>query len=261
MNQVDDHGANQQGEEARLCSSQAVQIDIQGSGLVANLSAPADLARWIDHTQLKADATDAAFDQLCEEARTWGFKSVCVNSSRVAYVAEKLRDTDILVCAVVGFPLGQAASRVKAFEARCCMEDGASEIDMVINVGQLKSGNLNVVEEDIRSVREAMKRDAVLKVILETSLLTDEEKVAACRLAKAAGADFVKTSTGFGGGGATPEDVALMRKTVGSEMGVKASGGVSTYPRALQLLAAGANRIGAGASVALVTGRQGDGGY
>lgn len=226
-----------------------------------DLSEPAALAKYIDHTMLMPDAPDAAFDKLCEEAKRWGFKSVCVNSSRIPYVAKLLRGSDVKLCAVIGFPLGQVDSRSKAFEARRCIEEGCTEIDMVINVGQMKSGNLKYVEEDIRTVRRAMRKNSLLKVIIETSLLTDDEKVLACQIAKRAGAQFVKTCTGFAGGGATPEDIALMRRTVGPDMGVKASGGVRNYPRAVQLIAAGANRLGAVASVAVVTGQEGQGGY
>ena len=226
-----------------------------------NLSEPAALAKYIDHTMLMPDAPDSAFDKLCDEAKRWGFKSVCVNSSRVAYVAKLLRGTDVKLCAVIGFPLGQADSRSKAFEARRCIEEGCTEIDMVINVGQLKSGNLKYVEEDIRTVRRAMRKNSILKVIIETSLLTDDEKVLACQISKRAGAEFVKTCTGFAGGGATPADIALMRRTVGPEMGVKASGGVRNYPRAVQLIQAGANRLGCVSSVAVVTGEEGQGGY
>jgi len=222
---------------------------------------PASLAKYIDHTALRPDATDAAFDKLCEEAKRWGFKSVCVNSSRVPYVVKLLRGTQIDVCAVVGFPLGQADTATKAFEARRCIEEGCSEIDMVLNVGQLKSGHLEYCEEDIRRVREAIRKDNVLKVIIETGLLANDEKVLACQIAKRAGAEFVKTCTGFSGGGAIPEDIVLMRRTVGPDMGIKASGGVRNYPRAVQLISAGANRIGTSSSVAIVTGQKGDGGY
>jgi deoxyribose-phosphate aldolase len=224
-------------------------------------SAPAALAKYIDHTMLKAEAPDAAFDQLCEEAIQWKFCSVCVNSGRVRYVTQKLQGTGIKVCAVIGFPLGQMDSRAKAFEARRCIADGANELDMVINVGALKSGNLKLVEEDIRAVRRAIRSNTVLKVIIETSLLNDDEKVIACQLSKKAGADFVKTCSGFSGGGATPEDIALMRRTVGPDFGVKASGGMRNYPRAVAILAAGANRIGAVSSVAIVTGQEGEGAY
>lgn len=222
---------------------------------------PASLAKYIDHTMLKPEAPDAAFDQLCAEAVEWGFYTVCVNSSRVRYVAKKLQRTDVKVAAVIGFPLGAMDSRAKAFEARKCIEDGAAELDMVMNIGAMKTGNLKLVEEDIRAVRRASRANTVLKVIIETGLLTDEEKVLACQIAKKAGADFVKTCTGFAGGGATPADISLMRRTVGPEMGVKASGGLRNYPRAVQILAAGATRIGAVSSVAIVTGQEGEGGY
>ena len=222
---------------------------------------PASLAKYIDHTMLMPDATDAAFDKLCAEALEWGFYSVCVNSGRVAYVARKLRGTDVKVCAVIGFPLGAMDSRAKAFEARRCVEDGAVELDMVLNIGALKGGNLKLAEEDIRAVRRASRANSVLKVIIETSLLSDDEKVLACQIAKKAGANFVKTCTGFAGGGATPADISLMRRTVGPDFGVKASGGMRNYPRAVQILAAGANRIGAVSSVAIVTGQEGQGGY
>lgn len=218
-----------------------------------DLPEPAALAKYIDHTMLKPDAIDADFDKLCDEAKRWQFKSICINSSRVAYCAGILRGSDVKLCAVVGFPLGQAASSVKAFEARLCLEEGCAEIDMVMNVGQLKSGNLKYVEEDIRTVKCTMCKGSLLKVIIETALLTDEEKVLACQIAKQSGADFVKTCTGFSGGGATPEDIALMRRTVGPEMGVKASGGIRSYSSAVQLIAAGATRLGTTSSVAIVT--------
>jgi len=217
---------------------------------------PGDLPKYIDHTLLKPDAPAAAFDTLCDEAIKWNFKAVCVNSSRTAYVAKKLRNSGVLVCAVAGFPLGAMDSRSKAFEARRCIEDGAQEVDMVLNVGFLKCGNLKGVEEDIRAVRRATRNTTVLKVIIETGLLTDDEKVIACQLAKKAEADFVKTCTGFLGGGATPEDIALMRRTVGPEMGVKASGGITSYDQAVALIAAGASRLGTSRSVAIVSGRE-----
>ena len=221
----------------------------------------AELAAMIDHTLLRPEASTAAFDKLCQEAVQHKFYSVCVNSSRAAYVARKLQGTSVKVCAVVGFPLGAMTSRSKAFEARDAISDGAAEIDMVINVGLLKSGDLAGVEEDIRAVRRATRGTTVLKVILETALLTQDEKVIACELAKKAGADFVKTCTGFSGGGASVEDVALMRRTVGKEMGVKASGGIRTYKSALALVAAGATRIGSGSGVAIVTGSESGGSY
>lgn len=220
-----------------------------------------EMAKYIDHTLLKPEAPRSAYDKLCDEAIKHGFKSVCVNSSWVAYVSKKLQRTEVLVCAVVGFPLGAMDSRAKAFETRRAIEDGAREIDMVINVGALKSGNLKLVEEDIRAVRRATRGTTVLKVILETCLLSDDEKVLACEIAKKAGADFVKTSTGFGGGGATVEDVALMRRVVGPKMGVKASGGIRDFAKASAMITAGASRIGAGAGVAIVTGAPGQGSY
>jgi len=223
--------------------------------------APGDIARYIDHTMLRPEAPTAAFDKLCQEAIQYKFFSVCVNSCRVAYVARKLQGSEVRVCSVVGFPLGSMTSRSKAFETREAIEDGASEIDMVINVGLLKSGDYHGVEEDIRSVRRATRGNTLLKVIIETVLLTQEEKVMACELSRKAGADFVKTCTGFGGGGATAEDISLMRRVVGREMGVKASGGVRTYKNAITMIGAGASRIGCVASVAIVTGAEGTGSY
>jgi deoxyribose-phosphate aldolase len=223
--------------------------------------APADVARYIDHTMLRPEAPTAAFDKLCEEALKYRFFSVCVNSCRVAYVARKLQGSGVKVCSVVGFPLGAMTSRSKGFETREAISDGASEIDMVINIGLLKSGDTRAVEEDIRSVRRATRGTTILKVIIETALLSQDEKVLACELAKKAGADFVKTCTGFSGGGATVEDIALMRRVVGREMGVKASGGVRTYKSALAMIDAGASRIGCVASVAIVTGAEGAGSY
>jgi len=222
---------------------------------------PAGLAKYIDHTMLMPDAPDAAFDKLCDEALEWGFFSVCVNSSRVKYVAKKLQGTPVKVSAVIGFPLGAMDATSKAFEARRAVSDGAHELDMVMNIGAMKSGDIKLVENDIRAVRRATRGTTILKVIIETSLLTDDEKVLACEISKRAGADFVKTCTGFAGGGATPHDISLMRRTVGPDMGVKASGGMRNYPRAIQILAAGANRIGAVSSVAIVTGQEGQGGY
>ncbi|MFW5842427.1 MAG: deoxyribose-phosphate aldolase [Spirochaetota bacterium] len=220
---------------------------------------PAELAKYIDHTLLKPDAPTSGFDKLCEEAIQYGMKSVCVNSSRVPYVARKLQGTKVQVCAVVGFPLGAMSSRSKAFEARDAISEGAAELDMVLAVGHLKSKEYDYVLEDIRSVRRATRSNTVLKVIIETSMLSEEEKVIACELSKKAGADFVKTSTGFGGGGATVEDISLMRSVVGPEMGVKASGGVRDYDKALLMIGAGADRIGAATSVPIVTGVRGTG--
>lgn len=220
------------------------------------------LASYIDHTLLKPDATVGEIDQLCSEALAQRFASVCVNGAWVKRCAEILRGSGVLVCSVIGFPLGAMASEVKAYEARRAIEDGACEIDMVQNVGALKSGFDDFVERDIALVAEVCHRmGARLKVILETALLTDPEKVRACELAVRAGADFVKTSTGFSRGGATAADVALMRGTVGPRVGVKAAGGVRDQASAQALIAAGATRIGASASVAIVRGQGGSGGY
>jgi len=212
------------------------------------------LAKYIDHTLLKPEGTREQIDKLCAEAVEYGFYSVCVNASWTAYCARKLRGTPVKVCTVVGFPLGAMDGRAKGFETRGAVENGADEIDMVMNVGALKSGDLKTVEEDIRWVLRACRSTTVLKVIIETALLTDEEKVLACQIAKRAGAHFVKTSTGFASGGATAADVALMRRTVGLELGVKAAGGVRSTEDALAMIQAGASRIGATASVAIVTG-------
>lgn len=219
------------------------------------------VAGTIDHTQLKPDATLAQFDQLCEEAKQYKFKSVCVNSSRVEYVAKKLQGSSVLICAVVGFPLGAMTSKAKAFETREAISAGADEIDMVINIGALKSGDYKLVEEDIRAVRRATRATTVLKVIIETSMLTQDEKVVACELAEKAGADFVKTSTGFGGGGATVEDVQLMRRVVSDNVLVKASGGIRDFKTAQALLSAGASRLGIGSSIAVMTGATVSGNY
>jgi len=217
------------------------------------------LASLIDHTLLKPDATRTDIEQLCREAAQFCFASVCVNPNWVPLCRELLRDSGVKVCTVIGFPSGAHAPDVKAYEARRAVEQGAEEIDMVINIGALKSKDYALVEMDIRGVVQASGRDTVVKVILETSLLTREEKIMACSLAKAAGADFVKTSTGFAGGGATVEDIELMRDTVGPEMGVKASGGVRTRDDAEKLVAAGATRLGASAGVKIVRGES-DGG-
>ena len=215
---------------------------------------PEELAGYIDHTLLKPGATEEQIAQVCEEAQQYKFKSVCVNSSWVSFVAKKLRGTPVKVCSVIGFPLGEMATRSKAFEARNAIADGAHELDMVINVGALKSRNLKLVEEDIRAIKRSCRSTTLLKVIIETSLLTEEEKVLACEISKKAGADFVKTSTGFTGEGAKVEDVALMRRIVGPKMGVKASGGIRDYKTAVAMINAGANRIGAGGSVAIMKG-------
>ncbi|MHB2026214.1 MAG: deoxyribose-phosphate aldolase [Elusimicrobiota bacterium] len=211
------------------------------------------VARYVDHTLLKPNATQDEVAKLCGEARAYCFASVCINPSYVALCAQLLKESGVKVCTVVGFPLGSTTPTVKAIEARDAIANGADEIDMVINVGALKSGNDAAVLDDIKAVREAA-RGRVLKVILETSLLSREEKIRACLLSKRAGADFVKTSTGFGGGGATVEDVRLMRETVGPLMGVKASGGIRDAEAARAMIAAGASRLGTSASVAIVGG-------
>lgn len=210
------------------------------------------LASYIDHTVLKADAQTKDVEKICKEAAEYIFASVCVNPSNVLQAAELLKGTAVKVCTVVGFPLGATLPESKAFEAQAAINAGATEVDMVINVGALKSGQLDIVEQDIKAVADACKGKALLKVILETCLLTDEEKVTACQLSKKAGADFVKTSTGFSTGGATVEDIRLMRQTVGSEMGVKASGGIRDLATAMSMIEAGATRIGASASVNIV---------
>jgi deoxyribose-phosphate aldolase len=217
--------------------------------------APTDgsLSHLIDHTLLKGDATQDQIARLCFEARKHSFASVCVNPSYVALCADLLKGSDVPICTVVGFPLGATSTEAKTFETQKAIRDGATEVDMVINVGALKSRDYEVVERDIASVAEACHvAGAILKVIIEAALLTDEEKVAACQLAKVAGADFVKTSTGFGPGGATAEDVALMRRVVGPRIGVKAAGGVSSYADAKKMIAAGATRIGASAGVRII---------
>jgi deoxyribose-phosphate aldolase len=220
------------------------------SGAVEN--APCSyVAPLIDHTILKPDATKDELRKVCDEARRFGFATVCVNSSNVRFVAACLEGSSVLPIAVVGFPLGAATTGAKSFETREAIRNGAKEIDMVINIGALKSKDYEYALDDIRAVVEAAGSIPV-KVILETSMLDRDQKVIACALAKAAGAAFVKTSTGFGGGGATPEDVALMRQVVGEDMGVKASGGVRTIDDANRVIEAGASRIGASSSVAIV---------
>ncbi len=216
------------------------------------------IAAMIDHTLLKPDATPDQIAQLCYEARKYGFASVCVNPSHVKLCAQLLKNSPVKVCTVIGFPLGATDPDVKAFETARAIDNGATEIDMVINIGALKSNDYDMVAKDIAGVvRVAHDRGAIVKVILETALLTREEKIAACLVSKEAGANFVKTSTGFGGGGATVEDVLLMREVVGPEMGVKASGGVSDFVDAQKMVAAGATRIGASAGVKIVGGAAG----
>ena len=220
---------------------------------------PMDLAKYIDHTLLKPEATAEQIDELCAEAREYHFASVCINPTWVKRSADNLRGTNVVTCTVIGFPLGATTTAIKAMEARRALRDGAREVDMVLNVGALKSGAYDQVREDIAKVAEAAHEvGGLCKVILETALLTDEEKVIASSLAKEAKADFVKTSTGFGSGGATVYDVALMRETVGPDMGVKASGGVRTLEDVEDMIAAGASRIGASAGVQIVSGDEGD---
>ncbi|RME26446.1 MAG: deoxyribose-phosphate aldolase [Deltaproteobacteria bacterium] len=221
---------------------------------------PGQLARYIDHTLLKPTATRADIVRVCEEARRYGFASVCVNSTWIGLVARLLEGSRVKPICVVGFPLGAMSTAAKAAETRLAIADGAQEIDMVIDIGALKGGDHDKVYDDIRAVVEAAQGRPV-KVILETSLLERDEKIVGCAIAKAAGAAFVKTSTGFAGGGATVEDVRLMRAVVGPDMGVKASGGVRTADDARAMIDAGANRIGASASVAIVSGGTGSGGY
>ncbi len=210
-----------------------------------------NLAKYIDHTILKSDATRAEVIAICEEAKEYGFASVCVNQYNTSLVKEQLEGSDVLVCTVVGFPLGAVTKKVKAFETGLAVSQGADEIDMVINIGALKDGLNDLVYEDIKAVVEAANGKTV-KVIIETCLLTDEEKVRACELALKAKAHFVKTSTGFSTGGATVEDVKLMKATVGDQALVKASGGVRDYDGAMAVIEVGANRIGASSGVKIV---------
>lgn len=273
--QILDHGLGAIGGFGQWgCSSLSVEIcpervdEMVTAGACrvgVNLPDPARLgtiASYIDHTLLKPDATAAEVDKLCDEAKKNRFASVCVNGTWVRRCTEILHGSGVATCCVVGFPLGAMTPEVKAYEARRAIEDGACEIDMVINVGALKSGDHEFVRRDIAGIAEVChKLGAKLKVILETALLTDAEKVKACELSQLAGADYVKTSTGFSKGGATAADVALMRKTVGPTMGVKASGGIRDVQDAKTMIAAGATRLGASASVAIVQGGKTSGGY
>jgi deoxyribose-phosphate aldolase len=222
---------------------------------------PEEILRRIDHTLLKPDASRPDIVRLCEEAKMYGFATVCVNPYWVPLAAELLAGSGVGVTTVIGFPLGASTTFAKIAEARDAIAGGATEIDMVMNVGALKSGDADAVKRDIEGVVSACCGRAVVKVILETGLLTDGEKIEACRISKAAGADYVKTSTGFGPGGATVEDIALMRRTVGPEMGVKASGGVRDLETARRMIAAGATRIGTSSGAAMASSGQGDGGY
>jgi deoxyribose-phosphate aldolase len=222
----------------------------------------AQIAKFIDHTLLKPEASDAQITKLCEEAAKYKFASVCVNAANAALCAKLLKGSDVKVCCVVGFPLGATLSSVKAFETEKVIADGASEVDMVLNIGAMKSGDFKLVKNDVMAVVKAAHEHKVLvKVIIETCLLTDDEKVKACQLCKEAGADFVKTSTGFNTGGATLTDVALMRKTVGPDMGVKAAGGVRTRDDVLAMIEAGATRIGTSGGVKIMEGAEIKSGY
>ena len=261
---IDNCPAFKDGVDCSLCgkcvdkkSGSVEAIISAGAGRIASNSSSISaekLAPYIDHTLLKANATQEEIGKLCEEAKKYKFASVCVNPAYVSLCAQLLKGSGVKVCTVIGFPLGATTPTVKAIEARDAIANGADEIDMVINVGALKSGNYNLVLEDIKAVREAT-RGKILKVILETAYLTRDEKIKACQLSKEAGADFVKTSTGFGPSGATVEDIKLMREVVGTAMGVKASGGIRSTKDAADMVAAGATRIGASASVAIVTGQ------
>jgi deoxyribose-phosphate aldolase len=248
---------------AARCAVKVRDIVAGGASRVAyhgpGAEVPLDLARYIDHTILRPDASAADIDRLCDEAKAFGFAAVCINPAWVRRAAERLRGTSVAVASVVGFPFGATPPDVKAFEARRAMRDGAREIDMVINIGALKSGMHDLVRDDIARVSDACHEGgAANKVIIEAALLTDEEKVIACRLAQRAGADMVKTSTGYAKGGATVFDVALMRETVGPRMGVKAAGGIRTADDVKDMIAAGATRIGASAGVSIVSGQGGE---
>lgn len=237
-----------------VVTSGASRIAYQGQAA----DVPRDLARYIDHTLLRPDASAADIDRLCAEAKEYRFAAVCINPTWVRRAAEILHGTDVAVASVIGFPFGANTSDIKALEARRAIREGAREIDMVINIGALKSGMYDLVREDIARVSDAChEAGAANKVIIEAALLTDEEKVIACRLAQQAKADFVKTSTGYASGGATVYDVVLMRETVGPRMGVKAAGGIRTAEDVEEMIAAGATRIGASAGVKIVTGERG----
>jgi deoxyribose-phosphate aldolase len=223
---------------------------------------PGNIASFVDHTLLKPEASEADILKVCSEAAEYRFKSVCVNPIWVKTAKTALKGSGVLTCSVVGFPLGATPTDVKTFEARGAVLDGADEIDMVINIAAARAGDKGALVEDITAVAEAVHAsDAILKVIIETALLDDDQKVLACKAAVEAGADFVKTSTGFNGGGATVEDIALMRRTVGPDLGVKASGGVRSLADAQAMIAAGATRIGASSGIAIVKGEQGSSGY
>ncbi|MBS4191350.1 deoxyribose-phosphate aldolase [Bacillus sp. FJAT-49705] len=219
------------------------------------------IAKMIDHTLLKAEATKNQIEKICAEAKEYNFASVCVNPTWVKLSSELLAGTEVKVCTVIGFPLGASTPETKAFETKNAIENGATEVDMVINIGALKGGDIELVERDIQAVVDEAKGKALTKVIIETCLLSEEEKVQACEISVKAGADFVKTSTGFSTGGATVEDIALMRKTVGPQIGVKASGGVRSAEDAAKMIEAGATRIGASSGAAIVNGLTSDSDY
>lgn len=263
---ADDNCADCAGSCASSCADKVRRFVDTGTGRVGftgnGAEVPSDLAIYIDHTLLKPEATADDIDRLCSEAVAFGFASVCVNSYWVKRAAGNLRGSPVKVASVIGFPFGASPHEIKAMEARRAIRDGARELDMVLNIGALKSGDLEVVRTDVTKVSEACREAGVdLKVIIETAYLTDEEKVIASHLARQAKATFVKTSTGYGPGGATVHDVLLMRETVGPEMGVKASGGIRTREDVRNMIAAGATRIGASAGVQIVSGGQGDAAY
>ena len=234
-----------------ICSKYGAQTQTPAAG---DGYTPADMAKYIDHTYLKPEASVNELRKICDEAKKYHCASVCVNPSYIQYVAQQLEGSGVTPCCVIAFPFGTSTPEAKAFEASDAASKGAREIDMVINVGAIKSGDWLLVKRDIEGVVNAVKGRAKVKVIIEACLLTDEEKVKACTVAKLAGAAFVKTSTGYSTGGATVEDVRLMRETVGPEMGVKASGGVRTYDDAIAMLKAGANRLGCSSTMKIVSG-------
>ena len=257
-----DHCEDCIGQCVQQCQTKVQQVVDAGatrlSSTLGHTDVGADIAAMIDHTLLKPDATQDQIAQLCYEARKYGFAAVCVNPTHVKLCAQLLQGSPVKVCTVVGFPLGATPPEVKSYEAQQAIDDGATEVDMVINIGALKSKDYALVERDIATVaRTCHTGGAILKVIIEAALLNDEEKVIASQLSKVAGADYVKTSTGFGPGGATVKDVALMRRAVGPEMGVKAAGGIKDYQDAQAMVAAGATRIGASAGIKIVQGAKG----
>jgi deoxyribose-phosphate aldolase len=245
--------------ERTIMSNAATPADQTGAGTD---SASGNIASYIDHTLLKPEASEAEILKVCAEAAEYHFKSVCVNPLWVKTVKTALKGSGVLTCSVIGFPMGATPSDVKAFEARGAVLDGADEIDMVINIAAARAGDKGALVDDISAVAEAVHAGgAILKVIIETALLSDDQKVLACQASVEAGADFVKTSTGFNGGGATAEDIALMRRAVGPDLGVKASGGVRSLADAQAMIAAGATRIGASSGIAIVKGEQGSANY